>query len=298
MDSYFITALAIGINLITLYITYLTASGNLADNRFKKWYKKLKIKGWLFILAGLILVSTQLAQTYFTERQNKKEQEIRDLRVFEKLKHSSDSSVTEFQKSADLSVSRFKKSSDSSTFEIVQSLGKYKLKYDSSQKKIVNLIKDSSKTRVIEPENPTVVMGGELNSQTLAFLDMEAGHYYYEIYFTSLNSTSRNFDIKSSIIVFDSTTNLKYIYKGQVEIFEPNAVLPKDFPIRKKFEVFSEKPFGLLGIWNRGNYYNNDLTKVFLYDEMFYYNPNTKKAYKVTGDSKKNFTKYIQQIEK
>ena len=155
MNSAIITAIAILANLLALYITYITATKKLEDNRSSK-LNKIKRHGWIFIVYAIFLIIVQAAQAYLSDKANTENQNKRDAILYSRLKKSADSSVLIFKEKSDSSVLNFKKSSDSTALNIIGVLAFYKLKYDSAQKKIVTLIKDSSKMMVIQEETPTL----------------------------------------------------------------------------------------------------------------------------------------------
>lgn len=290
MTVFWITIIAITVNLLTLLITFITSSGALTDNRFKS-LRKLKTRGWLFLGSAVVLILVQSAQTYFTNDANKREQDERDMRVYTQLKKNADSSVIAFKVLSDSSVTNFKGSTDSLILRIMQLLAVNKLGYDSSQNVLFSTIKDSAKTKIVQEETPTIYLGVDgIAASTIEVMEDSTSEFNtYKLCLSSFPTTSRKVKLKISIINLKNLAKDQRLFKFLLNsyIFSDSTMIPGKGAACRKFPILKSEKIETLVLWIRGSYQNNDLSKTFSFDQVIYYNSLTKSVGEMVGDTRK-----------
>jgi hypothetical protein len=113
------------IGILGSIIVILPFTGKIYDAR-NKWFKRLKLRGWLIII---VFIST-IYVTYEKDLKSERDIELASKKVeIEKRKDDSDVRVREKK----------------SKLEVINALAKYNLALDSNQKTIIKLVRDSAK---------------------------------------------------------------------------------------------------------------------------------------------------------
>ena len=252
------------ISFFTLCISFVSVKGTLSDLKYKKkWWKIITKRGWIAIVLTLSVIMLLVWQNYLSEKTNDKKDE-----ALRKEKEKSDSTVT----------NRIKAGVDSNRQilfdDLSKALAKQGFEFDSSQKRIERLVKDSSKIRVFEKADPVlhlVTMGGK---KGIEIVKEDNATFSIEIQILSSDAGSAGFEITYSILKINSVDQIIYLgkqtpleYGNKLSINEANIsyfVIPND-----KYG----RPDMIL-IWARGKYKNIDLSKTFQLDDVYYYNVN------------------------
>ena len=144
-----------------------------------------------------------------------------------------------------------------------------------NQDKLAVIVRDSSKTRVIAPENPTLVIYTEDERgwfRITNLKDTASSKYNFQIPFSSKNATCTHFKLIGSVFLMDSG-NTKMFYIGRTDLLDYDCVLSKDFVIASggsfNKQVQRIFPFQFIAIWIRGTYTNSDNSKTFSINEMY-----------------------------
>jgi|ERR1035437_1143514 hypothetical protein len=128
------------LNFVTFSIAFITATNKISDNRKNK-LKWLNNRGWLVVICGVILIVLPALQYWLNlQADQKKEKYIQ-------LEQNKKDSITNATNEAN-------KNKIIITF--TEALRKYGLKYDSSQKVIAKLVRDSANkiTTIINANEP------------------------------------------------------------------------------------------------------------------------------------------------
>ncbi|HXP51910.1 MAG TPA: hypothetical protein VN922_18280 [Bacteroidia bacterium] len=253
-----VSSLILLINIATVIAMFVTSTGKIIDRR-RAWYNILTKRGWIFLVCSFVLVLIPLLQNNYLQSQAKIEQDERDKKMLD---------------SYNLSIKALKASSDSNSNDVIKTLAEYGLKYDKAQKRIEKLVTDSSKRTYIQPENPTLklINGGSSNQSGIVANKEIRGEYNF--YFTSIAATSSNINFKISFLIYDGKV-IRYLY-GQ-DLFNHKKIISKGETQSKTYEIDTSYKYDILIPYIRGTYTNDEGSKKFTFDEVFYYNNKTER---------------------
>ena len=129
------------LGILGLASTIISSKGGLYDNRFKKrWYKKIKLRGWIVTTLGLAIISISIWQSIKVNAENKQEKATQIL-----LRKESDSTIAAEVRSGVDSNRRILFS------DLSQALASQQLALDTVTKTVKSLT-DSAKTIIVNPE--------------------------------------------------------------------------------------------------------------------------------------------------
>jgi hypothetical protein len=252
------------ISFFTLCISFVSVKGTLSDLKYKKkWWKIITKRGWGAIVLTLSVIMLLVWQNYLSEKTSDKKDE-----ALKKEKEKSDSTVT----------NRIKAGVDSNRKilfdDLSQALAKQGLGFDSNQKRIEKLVKDSSKIRVFEKEDPVLHLVTMAGKKGIEIIKEDNGAFTIEIQILSSDAGSGGFEITYSILKANSKDQI--IYLGKRSPLQYNKKLSANQASISPFIIPSDnygKP-EMIFVWARGKYKNIDLSKTFQLDEVYYYNVN------------------------
>lgn len=220
---------------------------------------KFKPGGVLLILAVILLIILPVIQYNI----QKKEEIIRN----QELKRGYDSSLSEIKK-------KFDSTSFKTDSLIADNLGKYGYKFDSASNRLEKIVRDSSKTRVIEKDDPVLHLRQIENVKIISITPISDKEQKVIIHFSSSDAGSSSFDIKLSCVTLDFSDNLSY--SGSYRPFGYTAQISKDGSLPATFMLNNAKNFVQIYFWIRGSYKNIDKSKIFRMDEVFVFDSKTK----------------------
>lgn len=87
---------------------------------------------------------------------------------------------------------------------ISEVLGKYGYKFDSAKSRLVKILRDSAKTKVVLPDNPVLVC------TSFQFYKKFDGKSFYKLSLIFGDSGSTGFDIRAEFLGLDTLSNLHY----------------------------------------------------------------------------------------
>lgn len=242
--------------------------------------KLVRPAGWYFILCLLILISLTAIQNWY----NQQESDRRDIKA-KKEKEVSDSIR---KRTYDSSLFEMKKKFDTTQMKTIELLVKYGYKVDSSNNRLVKIVKDSSKTRVILPDNPVL----NLCDGTGIMLDsLVKDSFYYKVNICSNDASSTNFDVAFRIVLEDFEKNL--IYLGKSPLLRKNTQIPKEKILITGFAISKLIPHNVVYVSMRGTYQNFDQTKTFSVDELYMYTIKDKKFHMAENELRKGINSFI-----
>ncbi|MBN8694087.1 MAG: hypothetical protein J0L69_12905 [Bacteroidetes bacterium] len=183
---------------------------------------------------------------------------------------------------------------DSNIIIVTRALGEYHLKYDSAQKRIIQTIRDSIKTTVIQREQPTLIMEnpneniGEAKTQGF-ILTKDKKHFQYS--FQSKDATSKDVFIYASLVGSNNYTDFEYMYLMN---WIDGETIPKDGIISGIIE--RDTTYKFIVIWSRG-WYRNISGQTIHFDKMDIYNNRANTIHILQGDTRKKIEKLINKKE-
>lgn len=240
------------------FVNYYAAKGDLFNKKGKP-----KKNGWIFLACIFAVVLLAVAQKFGQDYLDDKKElanEIISKKHDSNLEHRYDSSLL----ANTLTIkNNFDSGNDKQTLIISKTLGEYHLALDTANNRIVRLVRDSSKTRVIEPENPTLLI------DSVRLFKKVLNDYIFHVAYRSRDATSRDFKLQSSLVIGDfNFTNLRFIFTS----------IPLDFTnfidnngtIIGTFQINTAETFSYLFVWLRGSYKNQDESKTFHISTIYY----------------------------
>ncbi len=274
---YYLTLIIATINIV---LTFFNLTGKL-KNEDVKGIKGITTWGWMhFVLSLAFVILPIVAKRY---------QDIEDKRKVIEIKVDQNKRDSSLKATYDSSYHK-------TAFILSETLGKYGFKLDSVNKILTRLIKDSSKTKVIETEDPVLTMNTQGENTGIEFIRYEDGLYHYRITLISADKGSSNFDIRASLIVLDSLKGLTYLKR--IPFIEKNERLPKNGKIQFSFGITYDYTYNYLFLYIRGNYKNLDASKSFPMDIIFRYNKLGKSTAIATGNTRAEIIRIVEMAEK
>ncbi|MBN2829264.1 MAG: hypothetical protein JXR56_02960 [Candidatus Cloacimonetes bacterium] len=263
------------LSILLAVSTFITTKGKLTDDR-RKGFHALKKNGWTLISINMIILLLLIIQFLFNENTEAKKNE-------ENIKNQAERDsilAAKYDSSLLIIKSRF----DSSNIEVIstiaEGLGKYGFMFDSANKSLIKLVRDSSKTKVIVPDDPV------LFCSDFAFYDRQDDFSWYKITFTSLDASCSNFNLICGFFGVDSTNqieNLKFI--GFNKFLTVSDKIPKDMSAPYYYRINNDSLYSMLYFRLYGTYQNLDQTKTFPIDDSYFYNFKSKTCGRITGNS-------------
>jgi hypothetical protein len=236
------------------FVNYYAAKGELFNKNGKP-----KKNGWTFLACisavVLLAVAQKFGQDYFD---NKHEAALQ----------------ARYDSSLSANTLKIKSSFDSGNIKLVvtlsKTIGEYKLKYDSVNNKIAELIRDSSKTRIVEAETPVFQLDIDANAKGIEFTKKEYPDYSISETYISADAGSAGFKIKKYLVLADSSFNNLQLVKED-KLLDSVLVLSKDATVTKTTDFSTAKPFAILLLWLKGTYTNRDGNKILSPNNFLYY---------------------------
>jgi hypothetical protein len=241
--------------LLVIAATYLAFLSS-KDSIFKA--NRITKGGWKFIVSYFVIIVFTVAQVIFTKLESdRKEVLFRD-------QQNTRDSVLKAQYDSSLSLTHLR-----TIATITEALGKYGFKFDSVNQRLIQLVRDSSKTRIIMPEEPALILAIE---DGIVFERHENGVFRFKIRLASMQAASTNFILSLSALVRDSAKNVLGFYPEFKDI-QKDMVIPANVG----FDLFLLIPLENitiprhLDILIKGRYTNLDGTKSHQINSLYGY---------------------------
>lgn len=253
--------LIIGIAILASVSSFLVTGGKLFDKN-QNGLKKVTTQGWRVVLGlGIIILSVlQYRQNEISlsnkEAEANKKQDQRDTR----LKIDYDSSLIEMKK-------KFDTTSTKTLLTVTETLGKYGFLLDSSNQKLIKIIRDSSKTKIILPADPVLML---CSGNGISLINHKDTIYTFSLDLCSQDASSTNFDLKSTTVLSDSSG--KFTYLGIDNPISKETQISKDLSFRTYFDLHYGLPYKYLYLLLEGTYCNLDKTKKYEISNLYYFN--------------------------
>jgi len=264
-------------------VSSLLSSTSDVIDKTKKGIKSVTKKGWILLVLNLSIIIfsvLQYRQNDIEVKQKENEANYKQIQRDSLLRNQYDSSLY-----------IMKQKYDSSHLNIVRTianaLGMYGFKLDSSNQRLEKLIKDSSKTRIIMPDDPVLIIcpdGG------IKLVDSKLNSHHYKIDFCSQTAGSSQFEIKCRVVLSDSMNS--YTYAGSFDM-PSDLQIPKDMVNSEFFDIVNNQSYSFLYILVKGKYKNIDGTKSFQVNTLYYYNRYGNTSGMITGDTRRAIINYL-----
>lgn len=275
----------IGIAILVALSSFISSVGKLLDKR-RKGIKIVTKRGWLIISINLGIIILSALQYFFSEKDLKQKdneatrrQTLRD----SVLQSNYDSSLYVLK-------SKFDTSNINTVSTISQTLGKYGYLFDSAQKRLVSIIKDSSKTRIIVQQDPILSI---CSFEGIKLTKTESSINYFDILFCSEIAGSTGFNINIAIVLSDTIPSNNYFYFKDNLKLRDQLQISKDAAYVQHFNFSDKLRFKYLYVYVTGTYTNIDRSKSYKIDDIYYYNKIGKTVGMVEGETRKSIITYI-----
>lgn len=232
-----------------------------------KWNFPLTKKGVVLVIVFLFIIGLSIWQDFDDQAEKATVKRLNKIELSRR-----DSIGNGIQRTRD-SIAYLR--SQQSKNETIDALAQYGLKYDTTQRRIEKLVKDSSRVMIVKGIEPlikfcanspvSVISSNIIDSVTIKVCNEGA---------VSRNITMRFFLFVSKANSVNSYESLEYLfdYKGLITPFSLGYPEWRNFsiPFKKEIENFN------LHILVTGSYTNSDGSKTFLIDDALYFDFTTK----------------------
>lgn len=267
MEVYIIIFLAI----LVLISTFISTKGSLTDDR-KNGIKNFTRNGWKLVITNLFIIVLLVVQYYLNEYKlniqyinNQTSQEIRD----SVLKSRYDSSLL-------IIKSKFDSSNIKTISTVTDILGKYGFLLDSTNKVLVEVIKDSANVNIILPEDPVI----KCTSIELSSVTSDTTCFNFD--FTSFDAGSTGFNFIVTCVLLDTTGNYSIEYRDNFLTY--NFKFSKNMTKFVHLYLLNIEKYLCIYIHLKGSYMNTDQSKIYQIDDVYFYDLKTKKFGEVQGE--------------
>ncbi|HKB43048.1 MAG TPA: hypothetical protein VKC90_01615 [Chitinophagaceae bacterium] len=257
-------------SLIPLLVTLITSPKDIFIETKKKERReifkqsnswKLSFRGWAFLISIILTaVFAYIQQKNQVKVETRAERKIELRDSLAKVEQNKRDSIAEVKR---------QESNNQIVSSFGQGLAKYGLKYDSSQKIIEKLIKDSTKRTITILNRPDPYFDLCVDSGII-LRGKQNDYYSFEMKYCSSNADSKDINFKIYTVFGDKQNNLILIDVSQPLAnnlkLQGNTVLPHGFKIR--VSSLTKQIYFLL----KGKYFNSDKSKSFDINVIYSYN--------------------------
>ncbi|HTQ66772.1 MAG TPA: hypothetical protein VMI12_18395 [Puia sp.] len=263
--------------IVLIAVTYFSA---------KEVVPHLSKKEKILFFISLALLGIIPPLQYFIQNLEDQEKELNHIKEEDeranKIKKGFDSSINIITKNYDNGNLR-------TTSTITDILGKYGYALDATNKRLIKLIKDSSKTKIIETEAPVLMISN------LSYLKHENNRYHYQYDLVSSDASSSNYELLVSTVLLDSANTL--IYGGVTSNLFQSLSLSKGAHQRFFFNIDDIVRYNYLYIWIRGKYTNADGNKTYHINEVYFHNKSGNNMGMMQGDTRNKVISVVKSNE-
>lgn len=275
----------IGIALLVAVSAFVSSTYKLIDRR-RKGLKIITKTGWLVIALNFSIIILSVLQYFINENElTQKEIEANKNQTFRDsvLKSNYDSSLYVLK-------NKFDTSNINTVTAISQTLGKYGYLFDSAQKRLVKLIRDSSKTRVIETEDPVLSI---CSFKGINLIKVEKGLNFFDLLYCSEGAGSTGFNVRTSIVLSDSIPSNNLFYFKDNLILSYELQISKDAAYVQHFNFSDKIKFNLLYVYLNGTFKNLNRSKTYKIDAVYFFNKISKTSGIVAGETREKLIEYV-----
>jgi len=210
-NSFILFIVVIITNIVTNLVVFITATSKISDNRKKKlsWLNR---KGWVVVICIITSIILSAVQ-YWINDNDAKDKEFESLQS-QRIKDSL--TLVENDIRSEKIIKTFS-----------ESLAKYGLKYDSTQKVIEKLVKDSSNVTIVNANEPDFDFCIEDSKKEpgIKFIRQTSDSYVFLVSFCSLTASSNNINVGLRVAYKNIYGNTKLIPGAPLEVIANNSKL-------------------------------------------------------------------------
>ncbi len=248
-------------------VAIIVPSWSIIYDPYKRGYFPFTRKGVVLFMAVLALIALPLIQYKIQKKEDLRKdtnQKIDNDRRDSILRSEYATSVLEIKDKFD--VSNFKTDSI-----ISDNLGKYGYKFDLATNRIIKLVRDSSKIRTLEKDDPILELFDYPDLKAISIQSTTDKVINFKISISSLDAGSCCYEILTAAVGEDF--NGKYEYLGSDTPLRNTMKIAKDARQPVFMYVQAKKnQFKMIYFTMNGKYKNTDQTKSFLWEGIYYYN--------------------------
>jgi hypothetical protein len=234
------------LGLLTLLVLILPFIGKVHDGRHKGWLKGFTKRGWIVCIAFIATIIVNILK----DLQNDRSELAKE-------------ATAKIQKKKDDSA--FQKRSDATAATIVHSvtiaLAQYGLKYDSDEKVIQKIVRDSSR-RTINKAQPNLVLS------SIIIKTIENNLYHFNLTILSQNAVSEHINVKQYIAVEEQSDT--YLLNGPGDFFARDGGLDANQSFSYNVDLTCIKPkvfyFLILGSYKNDDGKKFKIGRIYSYD--------------------------------
>lgn len=268
------------------YLAFLSSKNEILKG------KKISKSGWKFIASYLVIIILTISQVIYNKIESNNQEASAIIRQDKR-----DSSL---RVSYDSALYVMKAKYDTSNWQTISTLtttlGKYGFKLDSANQRLLKIVRDSAKTRIIMPEEPVLMLASE---EGLVLEKSESGLYRFKIQLASMQAASTNFDLSISALVRDSAKRVLGYYSDFKKI-RKDLIIPTELgysfvlliPTKNK-----EIPRHL-DILIKGTYTNRDGSKSHQINSLYGYDFKNKVWGEIDGPTRELVLSTMEQLKK
>lgn len=261
------------------------STGRITDNR-KKFPKNINPRGWFTFFCLSIVVTATITQLIVSKEKEKHAQ-------IEQVKKDSINKVVYNQALTDMKM-KYDTSNLKTITTITETLGKYGYKLDSSSNRLVKILRDSTRSKVVESVSPTLSLCPGDDPIKYEKVDYETIKVVVKL--CSIGSGSTNFKVNYDFI-FETTS-------GKFHVSTFNDFLPKDLRLPylvgeyKAFTFRTDEDVENIYVRLYGSYTNLEKNRIYKANDMYVYNVSSKVVSLPTKDNRAKVADLIEQWKK
>lgn len=211
------TIISIFLIILATFSVIISSLGGLRKSGAYQGWKSFTERGKLLIRINIAFALLTIVHLWYSQDQAKRkevEAEKKETAKEKELKKRYDSSLLVMKL-------KFDTSSIKTTRVITETLAKYGFSLDSANRKLMKIVRDSSKNRVILPDMPIV----NICENGIKLLNAANDQISFSIEVCSDDAGSTGFELKAHAATLDSTGKFKYIKEFNT--------IPHDYKITK-----------------------------------------------------------------
>jgi hypothetical protein len=253
--------LTIAIAILQAFIVIIPLKGKLSDNR-RKFPYNFTWKGYFLITSCILTIIC----TVFVLLMADKDEELSRINLTSQLRVRDSIYQNQIREAA----TKYEDKLDRSDKNIIELLAKYGLRYDSAQKAIAKLVKDSStkKITIIQENNPTISL---CIDKGIKVLKNQNDSLQLQFWFCYTHSPANiSFDLRTLIV-----SNGKWEEVGnRINLVNRKESLDIDGSLEGNRLFISNSPYSKFYFYLIGNYTNKNGTQSFRHNDAFVYDVN------------------------
>jgi hypothetical protein len=270
--------ITIALFLLVLYSILLATKGN-AKEETNKGFRPF---GQRLVTVNVIMLILLMAQHYHNRYLVKiKDQEYQ-------IKQDTRDSIGKAR--YDSLLFAMKSTYDASNIQtitaVADALGKYGYKLDTANRRLVRILKESPKTKVIFSNDPV------LSCSAFILCERTNGNSVYRIEIGSNDAGATGFDIMGNFLAVDSLHHK--IYLGGKTIFDFKDRIPKDSINGFYMGIDNYSLYSQIFIRLSGSYKNMEGSKSFLMDDIIAYNIKDKTFQTAKGSIREEIIAFLE----